>query len=99
MVTIGIIREEKIPKDVRVALTPEQCVLVQQKFGVKIVVEASPDRCYADTLYEQAGLEIVQDLSQCDIIIGIKEVPIDKLIEGKTYLFFSMTNIGESCHK
>lgn len=91
MVTIGIIREEKIPKDVRVALTPEQCVLVQQKFGVKIVVEASPDRCYADTLYEQAGLEIVQDLSQCDIIIGIKEVPIDKLIEGKTYLFFSHT--------
>ncbi|HQE12215.1 MAG TPA: NAD(P)-dependent oxidoreductase [Flavipsychrobacter sp.] len=91
MVTIGIIREEKIPKDVRVALTPEQCVLVEQKFGVKIVVETSPDRCYADALYEQAGLEIVQDLSQCDIIIGIKEVPIDKLIEGKTYLFFSHT--------
>jgi hypothetical protein len=55
------------------------------------VVETSPDRCYADALYEQAGLEIVQDLSQCDIIIGIKEVPIDKLIEGKTYLFFSHT--------
>ncbi len=91
MVTIGLIREEKVPKDVRVALTPEQCKMVQEKYGVRILVESSPDRCFADTLYEDAGMEVVKDLSPCDIILGIKEVPIDKLIAGKTYLFFSHT--------
>ncbi len=91
MVTIGLIREEKTPKDVRVALTPKQCVAIQKKYNVAIVVEASPDRCYSDEEYRQEGLEIVTDLSQCAIILGIKEVPVDKLIEGKTYLFFSHT--------
>ena len=100
MVTIGLIREEKVPKDVRVALTPEQCKMVQEKYGVRILVESSPDRCFADTLYEDAGMEVVKDLSPCDIILGIKEVPIDKLIAGKTYLFFSHTkkNLEEGCH-
>src|SRR5690606_27406427 len=91
MVTIGLIREEKTPKDVRVALTPKQCVAIQKKYNLTIVVEASPDRCYSDEEYRQEGLEIVTDLSQCAIILGIKEVPVDKLIEGKTYLFFSHT--------
>lgn len=89
--TIGLIREEKIPKDIRVALSPEQCWTIQQKYDVKILVEASPDRCYKDEAYRNAGLEIVDDLSSCDIILGIKEVPVDKLLEGKTYLFFSHT--------
>lgn len=91
MVTIGLIREEKIPKDVRVALTPRQCAEVQEKYGVKIVVEASPSRCYNDDEYKNEGIEIVTGLSTCDIILGIKEVPVDKLIAGKTYLFFSHT--------
>lgn len=91
MVTIGLIREEKVPKDVRVALTPKQCVAVQKKYNVKIVVETSPGRCYSDDEYRNEGLDIVTDLSPCNIILGIKEVPVDKLIEGKTYLFFSHT--------
>lgn len=91
MVTIGLIREEKVPKDVRVALTPRQCLEIRKKYNVKIIVETSPDRCYSDDEYRNEGIEIVTDLSSCDIILGIKEVPIDKLIEGKTYLFFSHT--------
>ena len=91
MITIGLIREEKIPKDIRVALTPKQCVEVQDKYGVKIIAETSPGRCYTDEEYRAEGIEIVDDLSVCDIILGIKEVPVDKLIEGKTYLFFSHT--------
>jgi len=91
MIQIGLLREEKVPKDVRVALTSEQCVEIQNTYNVKIVVETSPDRCYGDEDYKNAGLEMVTDLSACDIILGIKEVPVDKLIEGKTYLFFSHT--------
>lgn len=91
MVRIGLIREEKIPPDTRVALTPEQCVSVQKEFGVKIVVEPSPNRCFTDQDYKDHGINISSDLSDCDILLGIKEVPIDKLIEGKTYLFFSHT--------
>ena len=91
MMTIGLIKEEKVPKDVRVALTPQQCVEIQNKYAVKIVVETSADRCYSNDEYKNEGIELVNDLSNCDIILGIKEVPIDKLIEGKTYLFFSHT--------
>lgn len=91
MVRIGLIREEKTPPDTRVALTPQQCVDIQKEYGVKIIVEPSPNRCYADELYSQKGLELDTDLSGCDILLGVKEVPVEKLIEGKTYLFFSHT--------
>ncbi|MBS1775975.1 MAG: alanine dehydrogenase [Bacteroidetes bacterium] len=91
MVHIGLIREEKTPPDTRVALTPQQCKEAQRLFGIKIWVEPSPNRCFPDSDYIDAGIEMKTDLSGCDILIGIKEVPIDKLIEGKTYLFFSHT--------
>lgn len=96
MVTIGLIREEKIPKDLRVALSPEQCAMVQEKYQVNVLVESSPDRCFSDEMYRKEGLQVVTDLSSCDIILGIKEVPIEKLIEGKTYLFFSHTKKKQS---
>ena len=91
MLRIGLIKEEKTPKDTRVALIPEQCVAVEKEYGVKVVVEASESRSYEDDAYRQHNIEVTNDLSDCDIILGIKEVPIDKLIEGKTYLFFSHT--------
>ena len=91
MIRIGLIREEKTPPDTRVALSPEQCVEVQREYGVKIVAAPSPDRCFSDDAYRKAGIALNADLSDCDILLGIKEVPIDSLIEGKTYLFFSHT--------
>lgn len=91
MVRIGLIREEKIPADTRVALTPLQCVEIQKEYGVKIQVAPAPNRCFADDEYTAAGIELNEDLSDCDILLGIKEVPVDKLIAGKTYLFFSHT--------
>ena len=91
MVTIGLIREEKVPVDNRVALTPQQCIQIQQSYGVKIVVAPSPVRCFHDDAYSKLGLELNEDLSNCDILLGIKEVPVDRLIEGKTYMFFSHT--------
>lgn len=89
---IGLIREWKQPADKRVALTPELAVQFKTRFPeVDLVVEASPDRAFTDKEYQDAGINVQTDMSNCDILIGIKEVPIDKLIPDKTYLFFSHT--------
>jgi saccharopine dehydrogenase (NAD+, L-lysine forming) len=88
---IGIIREGKVPPDARVPLTPKQCQQIISKFPVEVVVEPSNVRCYTDAEYRAAGVELATDLRDCDILIGVKEVPVDQLIPGKTYLFFSHT--------
>jgi saccharopine dehydrogenase (NAD+, L-lysine-forming) len=88
---IGIIREGKVPPDHRVALTPQQCELVKAQFDVDVVVQPSPIRKYADSEYTSVGISLQEDLSDCDLIIGVKEVPIDMLIPGKSYMFFSHT--------
>jgi alanine dehydrogenase len=92
MAIIGLIRESKKPYDKRVALSPAQCVDVMTRFtDVKIVVQPSPHRCISDAEYLEAGIEMSEDLEKCDILLGIKEVPIEDLIANKTYLFFSHT--------
>ncbi|MBI5372041.1 MAG: alanine dehydrogenase [Sphingobacteriales bacterium] len=92
MIRIGLIREGKIPADNRVALTPAQCKWVlKNSADIQIVIQPSPDRCFTDREYGLAGVEIREDLGDCDILFGIKEVPVSQLIPGKTYLFFSHT--------
>lgn len=88
---IGLIHEGKIPADNRVALTPAKCAFIERLFSCKIIVEPSPTRSFSDAEFEEEGIEIATDLSDCDFLMGIKEVPIDRLIAGKTYLFFSHT--------
>lgn len=88
---IGIIREGKIPPDARVALTPAQCVEIQNKYDVSFVIEPSEGRCIPDQAYIDVELELSTDLSDCDVLMGIKEVPKDQLIPNKTYMFFSHT--------
>ena len=89
---IGLIREWKQPADKRVALTPSQGQQFKLNYPeVELVVEESPDRTYTKQDYTAVGIEVVSDMTDCDILIGIKEVPIDKLIPNKTYLFFSHT--------
>lgn len=89
--TIGIIREGKIPPDARVPLSPEQCAYVQSHFPITIVVEPSPIRCFSDEEYRAQGIAVHSDLSACSVLLGVKEVPVAQLIPGKTYLFFSHT--------
>lgn len=92
MIKIGLIKEEKVPADNRVALTPGQCRwLLYSHAGLSITVQPSDIRCYDDKEYENAGAIVKSDLSDCDILLGIKEVPVNNLIEDKTYLFFSHT--------
>ena len=88
---IGIIREGKVPPDKRVPFTPPQCKSIKHRFGVEVVVQNSPHRAYTDDEYREAGIAVVEDVSDCDVLMGVKEVPLDKLIENKTYLFFSHT--------
>lgn len=90
MISLGLIREYKQPPDRRVAFTPQQCHQIKTSFlDSNVVVESSPDRIFNDDSFKKEGIEITNDLSNCDILFGIKEVPVDKLIEDKTYLFFS----------
>jgi alanine dehydrogenase len=92
MLTIGLIREGKVPADNRVALTPAQCKwMSKNQPDVKIIVQHSDSRCFSDREYSMAGAEVKEDISECDILLGIKEIPLHMLIEGKTYLFFSHT--------
>lgn len=90
--TIGVIREGKIPPDKRVPLTPKQCKLLETRYPhVKVVVQPSPIRAYSDKSYIDEGIRMSEDLSECDIILGVKEVNIEDLIPGKKFMFFSHT--------
>lgn len=87
-----MLKEGKIPSDNRVALTPSQCKWLEKNYpGISIVAQSSPHRCFKDAEYESAGIEVKQNLDDCDILLGIKEVVPSELIAGKTYLFFSHT--------
>ena len=91
-IKVGIIREEKVPIDRRVPFIPEQAHEIKQKFpGVEVVVQSSPIRCYEDEEYRALGIEVRESLEDCDILFGVKEVPPELLIPGKTYFFFSHT--------
>ena len=89
---IGLSKERKNPPDNRVALSPIQCVALQQRYPeVQVVVESSPARCFSDEAYREVGIQVVDSLEHCDVIFNIKEVPSEALIAGKTYFFFSHT--------
>lgn len=89
---IGIIREGKTPADTRVPLSPAQCAAIEAKYPeVKIVVEPSSSRCFSDDEYQAVGISISENLSECEVLLGVKEVPIEQLKADKTYFFFSHT--------
>jgi len=88
---IGIIREGKVPADSRVPLTPSQIAALDARDDLDFVVAPSPNRCYSDEEYIKEEVSMSKDLSDCDVLMGVKEVPIDDLIPRKTYFFFSHT--------
>lgn len=90
---IGIIREGKNPPDKRSPFTPDQLQSLNQKFEgqLKFYVESSPVRCFSDQEFESKGIEVLSDISGCDVLFGVKEVPVSHLIPEKTYFFFSHT--------
>ncbi len=97
---IGIIREGKVPPDFRVPLTPSQCETIQKEFPqVEIVVQPSPIRSFSDEQYVNKGIQVQEDLTDCDLIMGVKEVPVNALIPNKRFMFFSHTLKKQSYNK
>ncbi len=92
MIHFGIIRERKNPPDKRVVLSPQACQKVLNTFPeAKITVEPSPLRVFSDEEYREAALSVASSMETCDVLIGVKEVPIESLIPNKKYFFFSHT--------
>jgi alanine dehydrogenase len=88
----ALISEKKLPADSRVALSPTHAKEFVQKFpDAELLVESSDTRIFTDQDYRNEGIEVVDSVQDCDILLGIKEVPTSELIQGKTYLFFSHT--------
>ncbi|MCR5554439.1 MAG: NAD(P)-dependent oxidoreductase [Bacteroidales bacterium] len=86
---IGLIKETKIPIDNRVALTPQQMAQLQKSYpDDQFVVQSSPIRAYTDEEYRQSGIQVCDDIADCDILFGIKEASIPSLIPDKHYFFF-----------
>jgi saccharopine dehydrogenase (NAD+, L-lysine forming) len=91
-ITLGILRETKTPADKRVPFTPAQCRLLLERYSqLNLLVQSSHFRCFTNDEYRAEGINLVEDLSACDILIGVKEVKMEALIDHKTYLFFSHT--------
>lgn len=86
---IGLIRETKVPEDNRVALTPSHLAELQRCFPQdEFVVQASETRAYSDKAYRNAGVQVAENVDDCDILFGIKEADIHTLIPNKHYFFF-----------
>jgi len=91
-IKFALIQERKTPPDRRVVFSPNKCQKVIQFFpDAHIKVERSNIRVFKDELYKEVGIEVTNDVSDCDVFLGVKEVPIDALIPNKKYFFFSHT--------
>lgn len=88
----GIIKERKNPPDRRVVFSPTELLDFKNQFpDAEIKVEASDIRVFSDVEYKEKGFEVSEDISDCDVLLGVKEVPVDALIPNKKYFFFSHT--------
>ena len=88
----AIIKERKNPPDRRVVFSPEKLAEARKQFPeTEFVVESSDIRVFPDKAYQDLGFKVTDDVSNCDVLLGVKEVPLDELIPNKKYFFFSHT--------
>ena len=88
----GILKERKNPPDRRVVFSPNELSRLKQEYqNVSIKVEHSDIRIFDDAQYKNLGIEVTDDLSDCDVLFGVKEVPVENLIPNNSYFFFSHT--------
>ncbi len=91
-ICFALIKERKSPPDRRVVFSPKMCQKVMELHPeAKVIAESSDVRFFKDKDYIKAGIEVVDDVSNCDYLLGVKEVPIESLIPRKKYFFFSHT--------
>ena len=88
----ALIKERKNPPDRRVVLSPEACQKLMQDYPqAKVIVESSDIRVFPDQAYSNLGIEVLDTVSTADVLLGVKEVPVEALIPNKKYFFFSHT--------
>lgn len=88
----GILKERKNPPDRRVIFSPDELAKLKQLYqDASVAVESSDIRVFTDEQYKNSGIEVTNDISDCDVLFGVKEVPVDHLIPNKAYFFFSHT--------
>lgn len=88
----GIIKERKTPPDRRVVFSPSELLLVKNQFpNAEFKVESSDIRVFTDAEYINSGIEVSENMDDCDVLLGVKEVPVEALIPNKKYFFFSHT--------
>ena len=86
---IGILKEGKNPPDKRVPFSPEQCSQILKSHpNISMFIQPSDNRCFSDLEYLECGVNLEEDLSDCDVLMGVKEVPIDMLIKEKNFFSF-----------
>lgn len=91
-IKFGLLKERKTPPDRRVVFSPDEVIQLQNTFpDAQVKVESSEIRIFSDEEYRKLGIEVTNDLSDCDVLFGVKEVPVEALIPNKKYFFFSHT--------
>ncbi len=89
---IAILRETKSPRDRRVPFTPLQCRQMMDRYSeLSICIQPDENRCFSDHEYLKQGVSVQENIDHCSLLIGVKEVKPEYLIEGKAYMFFSHT--------
>jgi alpha-aminoadipic semialdehyde synthase len=88
--TIAVLRECKNKWERRCSITPNEVVQIVA-LGIKVLVQPSTNRCYSEDEFAEAGAIIQEDVSEASVIFGVKEVPMENLLDNKTYFFFSHT--------
>jgi len=92
---IGIRREDKSDWERRVPLTPQDAAALQQAHDIRVIVQTSPIRAYADEEFVQAGITVKEDLGDCPVVLGIKEMPAEFFEPDKAYVFFAHVIKGQ----
>ena len=98
--SVGILRETKAPPDRRVPLTPHQTVLFEKRYSqAKVYMQPSEIRGFRDDEYDKLRLNLKEDLKDCELLLGIKEVDYQTFISGKIYMFFAHVGKKQSYNR
>ncbi|MCF8068184.1 MAG: hypothetical protein K9L30_06340 [Desulfobacterales bacterium] len=92
---LGIRREDKNRWERRVPIIPDHLLELKENYGIQALVQPSELRIYCDEAFKEKGIRITEDLSEANTIFAVKEIPVDLLVENKTYIFFSHTIKGQ----
>ncbi len=92
---VGIRYEDKYVMERRIALVPDHVKQLIEK-GIDIEVVRSSKRIFNDDEFKDAGADIVDEVTDSQVVLGVKEMPIGYFKEGKAYIFFSHTIKGQS---